>query len=75
MNPLKSLSDRALTALTLLFFGLLGLDVVIPDFVPFIDEAVLATIASTLAATTLSRRRARRLKGAGATADTMDRRP
>ena len=61
MNPLKSLSDRALTMLTLTFFGLLGLDIVILDFIPFIDEAVLATIATTLATTALSRRKARRL--------------
>ena len=40
---------------------MLGLDIVVIDAVPFVDEAVLATIATGLASSLLSRRRARQL--------------
>ncbi len=61
MKLTERLSDRALALLTAGFFALLGLDIAVLDVVPFVDEAVLATIASGLAATMLSRRKARRL--------------
>ncbi len=61
MKLLDRVSDRALAFLTAVFFALLGLDIAVIDAIPFVDEAVLATIASALGASVLSRRKARKL--------------
>ncbi|MCO4768575.1 MAG: hypothetical protein KDA24_01000 [Deltaproteobacteria bacterium] len=61
MKLLDRIPDRLLAFMTAGFFAMLGLDVAIPDALPFIDEAVLATVASTLVATMLGRRKTRRL--------------
>ena len=61
LNVLDRIPDRVLAFMTAGFFALLGLDIVVIDAVPFVDEAVLATIATGLASSLLSRRRARQL--------------
>ena len=61
MKFLDRISDRTLAFLTAGFFALLGLDIAVLDVVPFVDEALLATVASGLAANMFSRRKARRL--------------
>ena len=61
LNVLDRIPDRILAFMTAGFFALLSLDIVVIDAVPFVDEAVLATIATGLAGSLLSRRRARQL--------------
>jgi len=61
LKILDRISDRALAFLTAGFFAALGLDIAVIDIVPFVDEAILATIASGLAAAMFSRRKERRL--------------
>jgi len=72
LKLLDRVSDRALSFLTAVFFVLLGLDIAIIDAIPFVDEAVLATIASTLGASVLSRRKARKVAKKAAAAAGSD---
>lgn len=65
MKFMNRISDRALAFMTAGFFALLGLDIAVLDVVPFVDEALLATVASGLAASMFSRRKARRLAREG----------
>jgi len=52
----ERLPDGALAVATVFFMGLLALDLVVPDLVPLLDEAVLALLAMGSAQTLLDRR-------------------
>ena len=69
MALLDSLSDRSLAFLAAGVFAALGLDLVVLDAVPFLDEALLATVATGLAGKVLKRRRARRAERLAAKED------
>ncbi len=69
MALLDNLSDRSLAFLAAGVFAALGLDLVVIDAVPFLDEALLATVATGLAGKVLKRRRVRRAERLGAKDD------
>ncbi len=61
LNVLDRIPDRVLAFLTAGFFALLGFDIVVIDALLLGDGAVLATLATGLASSLLSSRRARKL--------------